>query len=225
LFKVSAIIPAAGSGSRFGERKQFKLLNGQPLWCYTLAPFVRSKLINEIVFVVPEEFISTVLASKNFKSLSKNKDIKVVAGGSNRTKSVLNGILSTNKTNDLICIHDAARPFIKDSLITKTVNACKEFDGSILAIPSNDTIKIVQGGIIEKTIDRRIVRMAQTPQTFHKNKLLDAYKNNVDSNVTDECTIMELSGYSIKIIDGDNENLKITNSLDWEMAKIKVVRK
>ena len=105
------------------------------------------------------------------------------------------------------------------------MNACKEFDGSILAIPSNDTIKIVQGGIIEKTIDRRIVRMAQTPQTFHKNKLLDAYKNNVDSNVTDECTIMELSGYSIKIIDGDNENLKITNSLDWEMAKIKVVRK
>jgi 2-C-methyl-D-erythritol 4-phosphate cytidylyltransferase len=66
--------------------------------------------------------------------------------------------------------------------------------------------------------------MSQTPQTFHKDKLLDAYKKNSDVNVTDECTLMELSGYSIKIINGDSENFKITNKLDWEIAKIKVDR-
>ena len=224
MFKVSAIIPATGSGSRFGEEKQFKLLKGKPLWSYTLAPFIRSKLINEVVFVVPEKFISTILSLEIFKSISKNIDIKVIAGGVKRNESVLNGILSTNKTSDLICVHDAARPFVRESLITETVNSCKDFDGAILAIPSVDTIKIVKDGFIDKTIDRNIVWMSQTPQTFHKDKLLNAYKKNSDVNVTDECTLMELSGYSIKIINGDSENFKITNKLDWEIAKIKVDR-
>ena len=220
MVKVSAIIPAAGSGSRFGEEKQFKILRGRPLWAYTLDPFIKSSLINEIVFIVPETYINTVQSSESFKIASKKKEIKVISGGPKRTDSVLNGLYSTKKTNGLVCIHDAARPFIRESFITETVNSCKDFDGAVLAIPSVDTIKIVKDEIVNKTIDRAITWMAQTPQTFHRDKLLDAFKNNINVHATDESTLMELRGYSIKIIPGDAENFKITNKLDWELAKI-----
>ena len=225
MVKVSAIIPAAGSGSRFGEEKQFKILRGRPLWAYTLDPFIKSSLINEIVFIVPETYINTVQSSESFIIASKKKEIKVISGGPKRTDSVLNGLYSTKKTNGLVCIHDAARPFIRQSFITETVNSCKDFDGAVLAIPSVDTVKVVKDEIINKTIDRTIIWMAQTPQTFHKDKLLDAFKNNINVYVTDESVLMELSGYSIKIINGDAENFKITNKLDWELAKIIVDRK
>ena len=225
MVKVSAIIPAAGSGSRFGEEKQFKILRGRPLWAYTLDPFIKSSLINEIVFIVPETYINTVQSSESFIIASKKKEIKVIPGGPKRTDSVLNGLYSTKKTNGLVCIHDAARPFIRESFITETVNSCKDFDGAVLAIPSVDTIKIVKDEIVNKTIDRAIIWMAQTPQTFHREKLLDAFKNNINVQVTDESALMELSGYSIKIIYGDAENFKITNKLDWELAKIIVGRK
>ncbi len=225
MVKVSAIIPAAGSGSRFGEEKQFKILNGRPLWAYTLDPFIKSSLINEILFIVPETYINTVQSSESFIIASKKKEIKVIPGGPKRTDSVLNGLYSTKKTNGLICIHDAARPFIRQSFITETVNSCKDFDGAVLAIPSVDTVKVVKDEIINKTIDRTIIWMAQTPQTFHRDKLLDAFKNNIKVHVTDESVLMELSGYSIKIINGDAENFKITNKLDWELAKIIVGRK
>ena len=225
MVKVSAIIPAAGSGSRFGEEKQFKILNGRPLWAYTLDPFIKSSLINEILFIVPETYINTVQSSESFIIASKKKEIKVIPGGPKRTDSVLNGLYSTKKTNGLVCIHDAARPFIRQSFITETVNSCKDFDGAVLAIPSVDTVKVVKDEIINKTIDRTIIWMAQTPQTFHRDKLLDAFKNNINVHVTDESVLMELSGYSIKIINGDAENFKITNKLDWELAKIIVDRK
>ena len=225
MVKVSAIIPAAGSGSRFGEEKQFKILRGRPLWAYTLDPFIKSSLINEIVFIVPETYINTVQSSESFIIASKKKEIKVIPGVPKRTDSVLNGLYSTKKTNGLVCIHDAVRPFIRESFITETVNSCKDFDGAVLAIPSVDTVKVVKDEIINKTIDRTIIWMAQTPQTFHKDKLLDAFKNNINVHVTDESVLMELSGYSIKIINGDAENFKITNKLDWELAKIIVDKK
>ena len=221
---MSAIIPAAGSGSRFGEEKQFKILRGRPLWAYTLDPFIKSSLINEILFIVPEIYINTVQSSESFIIASKKKEIKVISGGPKRTDSVLNGLYSTKETNSLVCIHDVARPFIRESFITETVNACKDFDGAVLAIPSIDTIKIVKNEIINKTIDRDLIWMAQTPQTFHRDKLLDAFKNNIKVHVTDESILMELCGYSIKIICGDSENFKITNKLDWELAKIIVDR-
>ena len=135
------------------------------------------------------------------------------------------GFIQQKKTNGLVCIHDAARPFIRESFITETVNSCKDFDGAVLAIPSVDTVKVVKDEIINKTIDRTIIWMAQTPQTFHRDKLLDAFKNNINVHVTDESVLMELSGYSIKIINGDAENFKITNKLDWELAKIIVGKK
>jgi len=219
LFKVSAIIPAAGSGSRFGEEKQFKVLNGEPLWAHTLKPFIESSLVNELIFVLPEESIGRIQSSKVYKLISKKKEIKLIPGGNKRKDSVLNGLLSTKKKNNLVCIHDVARPLIKKCLIDKTINECKDFDGCILALQGTDTFKLVKGNTVHSTIDRNIVWMAQTPQTFWKDKLLKAYKKYSDVEATDESSLMELMGYSIKVISGDIKNLKITSKADWELIK------
>jgi len=220
LFKVSAIIPAAGSGSRFGGKKQFKNLNGEPLWAHTLKPFIQSSLIDEIIFIIEESLINVIKESTRFKQFVEEKEIKITKGGARRMDSVLNGIQVSKKMNDIVCIHDVARPFISESLINKTIEACEIFDGAILAVPSVDTIKNVNNGIIKTTLDRSQTWMAQTPQTFHKDCLLKAYSENINVNVTDESTLMELSGFSIKLIIGDNNNFKITKKIDWELAKI-----
>ncbi len=220
MFKVSAIIPAAGSGSRFGGKKQFKNLNGEPLWAHTLKPFVQSSLIDEIIFVVEEGFIGIIRESSCFKQFVEEKEIKITKGGARRMDSVLNGIQVSKKMNDIVCIHDVARPFVSKSLINKTIEACKNFNGAISAVPTVDTVKNVENKIIKKTLSRSQTWMAQTPQTFRKNKLLKAFNDNVNVNVTDESTLMELSGFSIKIINGEDKNFKITKKIDWVLAKI-----
>ena len=221
MFRVSAIIPGAGEGSRFGEKKQFKILNGEPLWAHTLKPFIISDFIDEIVFVVEDSLVSNIKKSDLFKQFVKKKEIKIAKGGIRRKDSVLNGIHASNNMSDIVCIHDVARPFIKKSLINKTIEACKDYDGAILAIPSVDTVKNVENEIINSTLNRSQSWMAQTPQTFHKEKLLEAFnKNNLNHDVTDESTLMELSGFSIKIINGDDKNFKITKKIDWKLAKI-----
>ena len=112
MFKVSVIIPGAGLGSRFGERKQFKNLNGKPLWAYTLRPFILSRMIDEIIFVVEKPFINTIKRSDSFKQFVKEKEIKITKGGTSRKDSVLNGIEVSKKMNNLVCIHDVVRPFV-----------------------------------------------------------------------------------------------------------------
>ena len=220
MLRVSAIIPGAGVGSRFGEKKQFKNLKGEPIWVHTLKPFILSSLIDEIIFVVEESLISLFQESDYFKRFIKEKEIKITKGGARRMDSVLNGIQVSKEVNDIVCIHDVARPFVKKSLINKTIEACEEFDGAILAIPCVDTVKNVENKIIKRTLNRSKTWMAQTPQTFHKDKLLKAFNDNLNVNVTDESTLMELSGCSIKIINGDNKNFKITKKIDWDLAKI-----
>ena len=218
--KVSAIILAAGSGSRFGEKKQFKKLNGKPIWVYSLDTFVQSECVDELILVIPNDSLENLKQSKSFISLNKKNNIKLVPGGESRNDSVLNGLKAVKKVNDIACIHDAARPFIKTSYIKYSIEACSEFDGAIIAIPAIDTVKKADNQIIENTIDRKSLWMAQTPQTFKKDKLLYAIKNSSHLNITDECMLMEEANFKIKLIKGDYSNFKITNEIDWELAKV-----
>ena len=218
--KVSAIILAAGSGSRFGEKKQFKELNGKPIWFYSLNTFIQSESVDELILVIPNDSLETLKQSQVFTSLNKTNNIKLVSGGESRKDSVFNGLKVVKKAIDIVCIHDAARPFIKASYIKHSVEACSEFDGAIIAIPSVDTVKKVDKQIIKNTIDRESLWMAQTPQTFKKDKLLYAIKNSSHLNITDESMLMEEANFKIKLIEGDQSNFKITNEIDWELAKI-----
>ncbi len=220
MYKVSAIILAAGSGNRFGEKKQFKKLNEKPIWVYSLNIFSRSECVNDLILVIPNDSLETLKKSQFFKSLNKENNIKLVSGGESRKDSVVNGLKAVNKANNIVCIHDAARPFIKTSYIKDSIDACSEFDGAIIAIPVVDTVKKADNKQIKNTIDRKSLWMAQTPQTFQKEKLLYAIKNFSHLNITDESMLMEEANFKIKLIEGDQSNFKITNEMDWELAKV-----
>tara|TARA_A100001015_G_scaffold272511_1_gene327138 strand:- start:1373 stop:2041 length:669 start_codon:yes stop_codon:yes gene_type:complete len=215
---VSAIIMAAGLGSRFGEKKQFKLLKGIALYFYSLNKFLLCDDINEIILVVPESKVGDV--KKEIANIKKAKKILVISGGLRRQDSVKNGVLSASDKSQLVCIHDGARPFVSEKLIKQSIIACSNNDGAIVANPNFDTLKICKRGYVEKTLDRNNVWMAQTPQVFWKVKLLDAIdiaeKKNME--LTDESSLMESLGYKVSVIQGDYNNFKITSLEDWERA-------
>ena len=221
--KVSAIILAAGSGSRFGEKKQFKQLKGVELYKYSLNKFLNCPLINEIVLAVPESRLADVKIQ--IESIKALKNILVVSGGPSRQVSVKNSVSAVSQHSDLVCIHDSARPFISEALIKQSINACLSNDGAIVAIPNYDTIKTCVSGYVEKTIDRNNTWMAQTPQVFWKTKLLKAIdfseKNN--ATTTDESSMMESLDFKISVVKGNANNFKITFPEDWERASNLVI--
>ena len=217
--KITAIIPAAGAGERFGEKKQLKLLNGRPLIFHTIQPFINSELINEIIVVVPKENVNQV--GREFKSTLTSKKIEVISGGKTRQQSVNNGLKMSNKESELICIHDGVRPFLTVTLIKKVIKAAIGHDGAILATPSSDTIKRVLGNQILETLPREEIWRAQTPQVFLKSALEEALEIAIDENLegTDEASILEKIGYQIGFIEGSSLNIKITTKEDWIFAK------
>ena len=215
---ISAIITAAGFGHRFGEKKQFKLLNKKPLYQYSLNVFLQSDMIDEIILVVPIE--NKKVIKQDLRKFSQKK-IKVISGGTSRIDSVKKGVISSSSNSELVVIHDAARPFVTKNLIKESIIACRKADGSIIALPTVDTVKYSSSNIIEKTINRKHVWLAQTPQAFNKKKLLLAYKNilNHNFNFTDESSIMEKMGFKISIVIGSENNFKVTTHYDWDRAR------
>ena len=218
--KVSAIIPAAGSGERFGEEKQFKLFSGRPLIFHTLRLFLQSDYIDEIIVAVPSANVDST--HRDVLSISAGKPVKVVAGGILRQDSVKNGIDVSDSLSTLVCIHDAVRPFVTEDIIQRSISACEFADGAVVGIPSKDTVKFSENGLIKETLDREKIWLAQTPQCFHKNKLLQALYNAEKENLigTDESALMEAMGFSIKLVDGESNNFKITTKDDWIRAEL-----
>ena len=216
--KVSAIIPAAGLGVRLGEEKQFKLLAGYPLFIHSIRTFINSPKIDEIVIVVPKN--KKKIIYDWLTPISHKKNIVVTHGGFKRQDSVKNGVLSSDSNSSLICIHDAARPFITSKIIEECITSAKNSDGAVVAIPSTSTVKYSRNNIIEKTINRDNVWLAQTPQVFWRDKLLKAYSNLDKTDIlTDESVLMEKMGYKISLVSGDEANFKITTLEDWKRAE------
>jgi len=218
--KIGAIIVAAGSGLRFGERKQFKKLGTKPLYLYSLQKFVECKLINEIVLVVPRDLKNSISAETS--KLSNR--IKVVEGGNLRQDSVLAGISEISPSCNIICVHDAARPFVTADLIKKTISACEHNDSAICAVPSDDTVKEINinNNHIKRTIPRETIWLAQTPQAFRRKQLREAliYAKDNKIQVTDEATLLESLEFSIVVVEGSKNNFKITTPNDWKLAEL-----
>jgi len=219
MTKITAVIPAAGSGERFGGKKQLKIMGGRPLLFHTLKPFIDSDLIFEIVVVVPKNDVQQL--SRELKSMISVKPVTVVSGGNTRQKSVFNGLKAASDSSELICVHDAVRPFVTKNLIEKTVNACSEHDGVIVAQPSTDTIKKVMDNQILETLQREIIWRAQTPQVFSKPVLQEALKMAEEENIqgTDEASLLEKIGYQVGFVEGSSLNIKITTEEDWVFAE------
>jgi len=206
-------------GKRFGGKKQIKTFFDRPLFLFTILPFINSDLKNEIILVSSD--VDCNQFQEDIKLLGLSKAIKVVAGGETRQQSVYNGLLEVDKSSDLICVHDAVRPFVNESLINKALNIINDHDGVIIALPSTDTIKRVVNDQILETIPRNTIWRAQTPQIFFKDPLVEAlqFAQSEKINGTDEASLLERIGYQVGFVEGSPFNIKITTSQDWIFAE------
>jgi 2-C-methyl-D-erythritol 4-phosphate cytidylyltransferase len=215
--KVTAILTAAGSGSRFLNTsgrskipKQFVKINGREVFLYSLVALQRCKQVDEIFVTAERRFFDLIhkLAVKN----RITKLTTLVEGGKTRFQSVRNAVYQLKgKHNDLVLIHDAARPNISFGFIRNMIIEAKKFGEIIPALRLNDTIKVISRNYIIKTIDRKSLRAVQTPQIFRYGVLMDSYKKNkLRKDFTDESALVESAGFKVRIIDGLKENIKIT---------------
>ncbi len=216
---VSAVIVSAGNSSRMGGvNKQFLEINNIPVIAHTIKIFDDSDLIDEIVVVTREcdiENIKNLISQYNFKKVSA-----VVKGGETRQLSVYNGVINTSEKADFVAIHDGARPLVTEKVISDTLYKAFEFSAAATGVKVKDTVKEVNDSDdIVATPDRAYLRFIQTPQIFNKSLYLDAV-NTVENSkgFTDDCMLIEAYGKTVKFVDGDYENIKITTPEDVDLA-------
>ena len=217
----TAIIVAAGSGSRFGSEqpKQFVEILGKPLIIHTLERFEACPAVDEIVLVLTENAIAEFEHS-NFRSeIGKLK--AVVAGGSSRAGSVKNGLDAVAAETTVVAVHDGARPLVSVAEITSTIEKANETGAACLVGAVTDTIKTIRGDEISGTLDRDKLRRALTPQAFRIEVLRAAYDlGEISEAATDECYLVEKLGHPIAFIEGSSRNFKITRREDLIFAEI-----
>jgi 2-C-methyl-D-erythritol 4-phosphate cytidylyltransferase / 2-C-methyl-D-erythritol 2,4-cyclodiphosphate synthase len=220
-----AIIPAAGSGVRFGgERpKQFLEIRGVPIIIHTLRCFDDCPDIDGIIVALqPAE---TDSFQKLLKSYALRKPILVVSGGKERSDSIANALAAAGEwCPELVAVHDAVRPFVTAAQISAVLARARETGAAILALPSTDTIKEVENGLIQRTIDRRRIYRAQTPQAFRYELLLraneEARAQGLRSAVaTDDSLLIEQLGLPVAVVEGSPRNIKITTPDDLLQAE------
>lgn len=219
LKRCGAVIVAAGSASRMGGiDKVMASLGGTPMVARTAAAFQNCDAIAEIVIVTRPDLIRPISAL----CAGMDKVRAVVAGGSSRQESVWLGLNALSEDIQLAAIHDGARPLVSNLVIDRTVRAANSYGAAAPAVPVKDTIKVVKGGLVEKTPDRATLQAVQTPQVFDFDLLRGALKKAEEEKaaVTDDCSAVERLGMKVKIVEGDERNLKVTTPMDLKIAEM-----
>lgn len=216
--KIKVIIPASGSGVRFGGKipKQFLKIDGKEVIVHTIEKFNGVKSIDEIIIAAkPEYFVKLSILIRKYK-LTKVK--KIVEGGKRRQDSVYNALMNSEcKKNDLILTHDAVRPYISRNKICEIIKSSIKNGSVIPGMPVSETVKRTNKQyFVEETISREKLFLIQTPQAFRYDILKKSFEKAIKENFigTDEAAIVENAGYKVKVIEGENANIKITVKAD-----------
>ena len=214
-----AVIVAAGSASRMGGiDKVMAPLGGEPMIVKTVRAFQECDAIREIVVVTRPDLILPIMELCH----SFDKVQAVVAGGKSRQESVKLGLNTLSGKVKLAAVQDGARPLVTWQVIDRAVRAAHSFGAAAPAIPVKDTIKEAAGGVVKKTPDRSTLFAVQTPQVFDFNLLRAAMKKVEQDGVevTDDCSAVEYLGMTVKLVEGDERNLKVTTPLDLKIAEM-----
>ncbi len=214
-----AVIVAAGNASRMGGiDKVMAELGGEPMVVRTVRQFQQCDAIREIVIVTRQDLIVPIMDLCH----GFDKVRAVVVGGSSRDESVSLGLNALSGRVRLVAVHDGARPFADWQLIDRVVRAANTYGAAAPAIPVKDTIKVVRGGLVEQTPQRDTLQAVQTPQVFDFDLLRGALaKARRDgAKITDDCSAVELLGASVRIVPGDERNIKITTAMDLSVARL-----
>lgn len=217
--KCGAVIVAAGTASRMeGIDKVMAPVGGEPMILRTVRAFQQSDAIREIIIVTRQDLIVPIM------DLCYGFDkVKVVlVGGKTRQESVWIGLGALSSDMKLVAVQDGARPLVSYEIIDRTVRAAEHYGAAAPAIPVKDTIKTVSDGIVQNTPDRSTLRAVQTPQVFDRDILTGALtKAKTDgAEVTDDCSAVERMGMKVKLVEGEERNIKITTPMDLKIAEI-----
>ena len=207
---IGLILAAAGAGSRFGGDipKQFSSMSGKPLYLHALEPFV--EFFDEAVMVVPEAWKDRV--EEQIQLLPYRGKLLLQTGGPERQDSVYRGLSWLSDSIQIVLVHDAARPFVSQGLIARVVEQTRQGGACVPALPPRDTVKEVDFLKVLRTLDRRRLRLAQTPQGFEINLLRRALEQaqKEDFYGTDEASLVERLGAPVYVVAGEPENIKVT---------------
>lgn len=222
--KITAIVLAAGQGKRMGGKtaKQYLPLDGRPLLYYTLLAFEKS-VVDEMILVTGENDLS-FCRTEIVERYGFTKVTQIVAGGKERYHSVYQGLKAAVGA-DYVLIHDGARPFVTDDIISRTIETVRKEKACAVAMPVKDTIKIVnKEHYVIQTPNRSDVWMMQTPQAFSYDLILHAYEKVLafeDSTITDDAMVLEKAeNVPVKLVEGSYTNIKITTPEDMKIAEI-----
>jgi 2-C-methyl-D-erythritol 4-phosphate cytidylyltransferase len=224
---IAAIVPAAGSGQRFGshQNKLFATLAGKPLWFHSVARLRAQSEIGRIAMSVSDSDRDQF--EGEFAPLINQLGIELVAGGRERTDSVQAGLnlLASDTSVEYVAIHDAARPLIRAKDLQAVFAAARRAGAAILACPVPGTIKRDLGdGNRSETVDRRDLWIALTPQVFRTGLLTAAYKKHNGRPATDDAQLVERIGHDVALVQGSADNLKITFPEDLLIAEAILAR-
>lgn len=214
-----AVIVAAGSASRMGGiDKMMAPLGGEPMILRTVRAFEDCEAVKEIVIVTRQDLMGPI--AELCSGFTKIRS--VVQGGSSRQESVKLGLLAFSKEVRLAAVHDGARPLVSGELIDKVIRAAHSYGAAAPAIPVKDTIKVFEGGFIAATPDRSTLRAVQTPQVMDRDLLLGALEKAEQEGIalTDDCSAVEHIGMRVRLVEGEERNLKVTTPLDLKIAEL-----
>ncbi len=227
--KAAAIIPAAGLGTRMGKpspevsgtsRKQFMLLAGEPILLHTVRKFVAAPPVDEILIALRAEDIDAF--QEQLRQQDYPTPVRLVAGGRNRQESVGNCLALVDIDTEVVAVHDAVRPFVTVSQIEQVLGEAAEKGAAILGLPPVDTVKRVERTLIQSTLFRERIVLAQTPQAFRLPLLRKAFEQaEADRFVgTDEASLVEHLGEDVHVLLGSDRNIKITRPTDMALARL-----
>jgi len=210
---------------RINASKPLIEINSQPLIIYCLNILSRHPLIKDIIVVANPGNLKDICYKIRQYRVRKIKDI--VLGGKLRCASVMNGLKAIDGRTDLVLIHDGARPFIAKEMVSTVIKTAKRFGAAIVGVPARDTIKTVvsrkSSGVskfmVKETLNRDNLWEIQTPQVFKKGLILRAYKKFLSTPATDDASLVEKSGGSVKVVMGSYFNLKVTTPEDLVLAR------
>jgi 2-C-methyl-D-erythritol 4-phosphate cytidylyltransferase len=207
-----AIVVAAGRSERIGEDKIYISLKNRPLIYYTLNAV--SSVVNSMILVCSKDRVE-------WWRKSPYSDLKITPGGERRQDSVWAGLELLDEKTETVVVHDGARPLVKKELIEKVVEEAEREGAAILGVPATSTVKVVENGWVKETLKREDVWLIQTPQAFKKEVILYAYRLAYREGFygTDCASLVERAGFSVKVLLGDERNIKVTTSDDLPIIK------
>jgi len=201
--------------------KQFLALGGEPLVVHSLRVLQHSPMIDEIILAVPQADLDYCLNDLAVR-FGFSKITRVVAGGKERQDSVRHALEHVPIETDVVVVHDAVRPFLTVDMVANVVEAARRVGGAIVALPMRDTVKQVGSNhYIERTVDRAPLWLAQTPQAFRRDRLLDAHRkaHAKGLHATDDAFLFEWAGHPVVVVEGSGENIKVTRPEDMVIGE------